>query len=95
MTEISGSDVALIIGAFGTLISAVASSIAVVLTAMNRSTSLTNTKKIEEVHIATNGMKNELVATTAKASYAEGLLEGKAQNGDAHKQPRTRSPDSA
>lgn len=89
MTEFSGSDIALVIGAIGTLISAVASSVAVVLTAMNRSTSLSNAKKIDEVHASTNGMKNELVATTAKASYAEGLIEGKAQNGNANKQPRT------
>lgn len=85
MTEMSGSDIALVIGAFGTLISAIASSVAVVLTAMNRVTNLSNSRKIDEVHAATNGMKIELVNTTAKASYAEGLLEGKAQNGDANK----------
>ena len=34
--------------------------------------SLRNYRKIEEVHKATNSMKDELVAVTAKSSFAEG-----------------------
>ena len=36
-----------------------------------------NARKIEEVHKATNSMKDELVAATAKSSKAEGLKEGR------------------
>ncbi len=41
--------------------------------------SLRNSRKIEQVHIATNGMKDHLVAVTAAASKAEGNLEGRAE----------------
>ncbi len=36
-----------------------------------------NSRGIKEVHDATNSMKDELVAVTAKASRAEGLKEGR------------------
>jgi len=39
--------------------------------------SIHNTRKIREVHIATNSMKDELVAATAKSSKAEGVKEEK------------------
>jgi hypothetical protein len=32
--------------------------------------------QVEEVHVATNSMKDQLVATTAVASKAEGMAEG-------------------
>ena len=38
--------------------------------------SLRNAKKIEEVHLATNSMKDALVASTDQASRAEGELKG-------------------
>ena len=41
-----------------------------------------NANKIEQVHIATNSMKDELVAVTAKASHAEGVKEEKDRQGN-------------
>lgn len=38
------------------------------------------TEKIEEIHIATNGMKEQLIASTAKASHAEGMSDQRAQD---------------
>ncbi len=35
-------------------------------------------KQVEVVHKATNSIKDDLVASTAKASHAEGFIEGKA-----------------
>ena len=50
--------------------------------------SLGNAKKIEaqaenvkKIELATNSMKDALVAATAKASHAEGVAEGKAAKG--------------
>ena len=37
----------------------------------------TLSQKLEEVHLATNSMKDELVKSTAKASHAEGMAEGR------------------
>ena len=39
-----------------------------------------NSRKIREVHLATNSMKDELVAATAKSSKAEGVLEEKGRH---------------
>jgi hypothetical protein len=39
--------------------------------------SVLNRRKIETVHRATNSMKDELVALTAKSSHAEGVKEEK------------------
>jgi len=41
--------------------------------------SLRNSRKIEDIHVATNSMKDALVAATAKASKAEGRAEGVAE----------------
>jgi hypothetical protein len=41
-----------------------------------------NGKQIDAVHQATNSMKDALVASTAKASYAEGLQEGRGTKRD-------------
>ncbi len=38
-----------------------------------------NTRKIEQVHQATNGLTNRLVDLTATASKAEGNLQGRAE----------------
>ena len=35
-------------------------------------------KQVEEVHTATNGMKDQLVKVTGESEHAKGLLEGKA-----------------
>lgn len=39
----------------------------------------TNAKAVEQIHIATNSMKDELVSEVRKASRAQGLLEGRAE----------------
>jgi hypothetical protein len=41
--------------------------------------SLMNRRKIQIVHLATNSMKDELVALTAKSSRAEGVKQGQAE----------------
>ncbi len=41
--------------------------------------SRTNAREIEKVHVATNGMKDQLVAATAASSNAAGNREGRAE----------------
>jgi len=43
--------------------------------------------KIEQVHIATNGLTSKLVSLTATASKAEGNLEGRAELKEEQKAP--------
>ena len=62
-------DLANLLTAVGTLIAAGASSVGVLI-------AIRNSKKIEEVHVATNGMKAELVKVTGDAKYAEGREQG-------------------
>lgn len=38
-----------------------------------------NSTKIEQVHVATNSMKDQLVAATASASHASGVEQGRAE----------------
>lgn len=70
--ELSGSDVALILGGIATVISAIASSVAVVIGALNA-------RAIENVRHSTDGMKDELVRATAMSSRAEGMTAGAMQ----------------
>ena len=42
--------------------------------------SMWNTRKIKEVHDATNSMKDELVAVTRTAALAEGLKQGQEES---------------
>ena len=65
----SGTDAALIITAFGTFISAVASSIAVVMGAINA-------RKLNAVHDLTNSKMSELLEVTKTAAEARGLKLG-------------------
>lgn len=41
-----------------------------------------NSRKIEQVHKATNSMKDELVTEVRNASLAEGIKQGRAERGD-------------
>jgi hypothetical protein len=66
---VSIGDVANLLTAIGTLIAAGASIIGVLM-------AFRNSQKIEEVHVATNGMKAELVRVTGDAKYAEGREQG-------------------
>jgi hypothetical protein len=54
----------------------IAQFITAIVLALNFIQSWRNGRKIEEVHKATNSMKDALVDSTAKASYAAGLKHG-------------------
>lgn len=72
MAEFSGSEIALIITAAGTFITAMTSSAAVLI-------GVWNSRKIKEVHLSTNGMKEELVASTARENHAQGYIDGRSE----------------
>jgi len=63
----TGADVAQIIVALATLVSSVGALLV----------GWRNSRKIEQVHRATNSMKDELVLSTALAARAEGNLAGR------------------
>jgi len=50
--------------------------ITAIVLALNFWQSYRNGKKIEQVHIATNSMKDALVESTSKESYARGVKAG-------------------
>lgn len=54
----------------------IAQLITAVVLALNFWQSWRNGRKIEAVHLATNSMKDALVASTAKESYAAGVKQG-------------------
>lgn len=55
--------------AIGTVVAAIASIIAVGMAVRTQ-------RKVELVHLATNGMKDELVKVTGEAKFAEGFTQG-------------------
>jgi hypothetical protein len=68
------------------LVTAIAAAIAAILGAVNRNHMLNqdvqlrqNSNKIEEIHLATNSMKDELVAAVKSEATAAGIATGKAQ----------------
>lgn len=63
-------DIAQVIIASAALLASLTSAAALVV-------SVRNGRKIEQVHVATNSMKDELVAVTRKDALAEGLKEGR------------------
>lgn len=72
---LTGGDIAAIIAAFSSLVAAFGSAAAVIMSARNG-------RKIEQVHLATNSMKDELVRVTGDAKYLEGMKQGE-ENGKA------------
>jgi hypothetical protein len=65
----------------------VAQLITAIVLALNFYQSYRNGKKIEQVHLATNSMKDALVESTSKESYARGVKAGEVssmnlRNGD-------------
>jgi hypothetical protein len=54
----------------------IAQLITAIVLALNWWQSRQNGKKIEEVHLATNSMKDALVASTAKENFAAGVKQG-------------------
>ncbi len=61
------------------LITALAAAIAAVLGALNRSQLGVQQAKIEQIHVATNSMKDELVAAVKSEATAAGIATGKAE----------------
>lgn len=74
MTDFTGSDVALIITAAGTFITALASAVAAILSVYKINAA---SKKIDDVHVSTNGKMDELLASTGREQRALGVLEGR------------------
>lgn len=68
----TGPDVALIITACGTLLSALFGGIAVLISALN-------SRAIQKVHNLTNSKMDELLTVTKKSATAEGNLAGRAE----------------
>ena len=66
------ADIAPIITSIASLVAAFGSSLAVIM-------GIWNSRKIKEIHTATNGMKAELVKVTGDAKFAEGVKEGHAE----------------
>ena len=58
----------------------IAQLITAVVLALNFLQSLRNGRNIEKVHLATNSMKDALVNTTEKESYARGIKAGEASS---------------
>lgn len=77
MEDFSGGDVALIITATGTLVAAMASSAAVIIGALNTTKLNRTAAQVEKIEIATNSMKDQLVAATASSALAQGKVEGR------------------
>lgn len=73
----NGQDWALLITSIGALITTLTSAAAAIIGLMARNRSVRNSVAIEEVRVATNGLKAELVATTARAAQAEGEIKGR------------------
>lgn len=73
----TGGEIALIITAIGTLLSAVASASAAVIGAFNTLKLNRTAEQVEKIEVATNSMKDQLVAATASSSHALGKTEGR------------------
>lgn len=61
-------------------VAAIAQLITAVVLALNFLQSYRNGKKIEQVHLATNSMKDALVISTEKESFARGIKAGEASS---------------
>jgi hypothetical protein len=62
----------------------IAQLITALVLALNFYQSYRNGKKIEQVHLATNSMKDALVATTDKEAFARGVKSGEASSINLH-----------
>lgn len=74
----TGTELALVIGAIGTLISAMASSAALLIGALNTRKLNRTAANVQKIELATNSMKDALVAATAKGEHAAGVVQGRA-----------------
>ena len=64
--------------AVGSLITAMASAAAVVIGAFNSIKLSRTAQQVEKIEVATNSMKDALVAATAKGEHAAGVAQGRA-----------------
>jgi hypothetical protein len=62
----------------------IAQLITALVLALNFWQSYRNGKKIEQVHLATNSMKDALVESTSKESYARGVKAGEVSSMNLH-----------
>jgi hypothetical protein len=76
---------ALLLSAGASMLSAVAGSIGIIISSRNGRKLDSTISNVSKIEIATNSMKDALVASTAKASYAEGVAEGRAYFPPPHK----------
>jgi hypothetical protein len=77
---VTPTETALIISACGTFLSSLVAGLSALISLSNsRKIDLSN-ENVRKIEVATNHMKDALVAATAKASHAEGLAEGRAFN---------------
>lgn len=75
----TGSDVASIIQSVGLFITACTSAGALIQSMRNGKKAKKIAEDVQTIHLATNSMKDALVASTARASLAEGTAVGLAQ----------------
>ena len=75
----TGSDIALIITSIGSLVAAVTSSISVIISAWSARKLIPVVDQVQKIEVATNSMKDALVAATAKAEHAAGVVAGRAE----------------
>ena len=61
------------------LITALAAAIAAILSALNRNHLQRQDEKIQDIHLATNSMKDDRVAAVKSEATAAGLAAGKAE----------------
>lgn len=76
---------ALLLSAGASMLSAVAGSIGIIISSRNGRKLDSTISNVSKIEIATNSMKDALVASTAKASHAEGVAEGRASLAPLHK----------
>jgi outer membrane murein-binding lipoprotein Lpp len=74
----TGEGIALIITAVGTLLTAIASGTAVIIGALNTIKLNRTAADVRKIEVATNSMKDQLVAATATGAHAEGVAQGRA-----------------
>ena len=80
----SVDDIISLLQAIGILLGVILSGTAAVIAALAKMKVSQLSHQVDEIHIATNSMKDELVKATSKASFAEGREAGRASQ---HERP--------
>jgi hypothetical protein len=79
VSDITGSEIALIITAAGSLVAALASAAAVIIGALNTVKLNRTAANVQKIEVATNSLTDRLVASTALSEHARGKVEGRAE----------------